>query len=109
MSQSCGTWTSSQDCSVSIRNILVAFSANNQLGKTVIVVDNSALSLGGMVNTASWQIILYSYEFNVRNDCHEAILLIKLTQGLDAQAAHGTAVRILAKLPAWQSMLPEGE
>lgn len=31
------------------------------------------------------------------------------TQGLDAQAAHGAAVRILAKLPAWQSILPECE
>lgn len=31
------------------------------------------------------------------------------TQGLDIQAAHNAAIRILAKLPAWQRILPESK
>lgn len=31
------------------------------------------------------------------------------TQGLDKQAAHDAAIRILAKLPAWQRILTESE
>ncbi len=31
------------------------------------------------------------------------------TQGLDRQAAHAAAIRILAKLPAWQGVLEESE